>query len=131
MHATVHRPGEGEPLGGATTVTMKATGEQTGGSFYLGETVINPERAARLGGAAEHISPVGVPLIQDRIERQFFRPSRETLGASAWRKAHESGARMQFAEAIEHALDDRSTHPASTSARDERATRSLQGRRVA
>jgi mannose-6-phosphate isomerase-like protein (cupin superfamily) len=42
MQATVHRPGEGEQLGGATTVTIKATGEQTDGSFYLGETVIGP-----------------------------------------------------------------------------------------
>lgn len=42
MEATVYRPGEGEQLGGATTVTIKATGEQTNGSFYLGETVIGP-----------------------------------------------------------------------------------------
>src|ERR671923_2592693 len=42
MQATVHRPGEGEKLGGATTVTIKATGEETHGSFYLGETVIGP-----------------------------------------------------------------------------------------
>ena len=42
MQATVHRPGEGEQLGGVTTVTIKATGEQTQGSFYLGETVIGP-----------------------------------------------------------------------------------------
>jgi quercetin dioxygenase-like cupin family protein len=42
MEATVHRPGEGEKIGGTTTVTIKATGEETGGSFYLGETVIEP-----------------------------------------------------------------------------------------
>src|SRR5919202_1323413 len=42
MQATVYRPGEGEKLGGATTVTIKATGEQTDGSFYLGEPVIGP-----------------------------------------------------------------------------------------
>ena len=42
MEATVHRPGEGETIGGTTTVTIKATGDETGGSFYLGETVIEP-----------------------------------------------------------------------------------------
>jgi mannose-6-phosphate isomerase-like protein (cupin superfamily) len=42
MDATVYRPGEGEQIGGPTTVTIKATGEQTGGSFYLGEAVLQP-----------------------------------------------------------------------------------------
>jgi quercetin dioxygenase-like cupin family protein len=40
--ATVLLPGEGEHVGGATTVTIKAGGEQTGGSFYLGEVVAQP-----------------------------------------------------------------------------------------
>jgi quercetin dioxygenase-like cupin family protein len=42
MQATVHRPGEGERIGGPTTVTVKATGEETNDSFYLGEVVIEP-----------------------------------------------------------------------------------------
>ena len=42
MEATVHRPGEGEKIGGPTTVTIKATGEETNDSFYLGEAVIEP-----------------------------------------------------------------------------------------
>ena len=42
MEATVHRPGEGERIGGPTTVTVKATGEETNDSFYLGEVVIEP-----------------------------------------------------------------------------------------
>jgi hypothetical protein len=42
MEATVHRPGEGETIGGPTTVTIKATGEETNDSFYLGEVVIEP-----------------------------------------------------------------------------------------
>lgn len=42
MDATVHLPGEGEMVGGASTVTIKATGEETDGSFYLGESVIEP-----------------------------------------------------------------------------------------
>src|SRR5215203_2729957 len=42
MQATVHRPSEGEKIGGPTTVTIKATGEETNDSFYLGEVVIEP-----------------------------------------------------------------------------------------
>jgi quercetin dioxygenase-like cupin family protein len=40
MEATVHQSGEGERIGGPTTVTIKATGEETNDSFYLGEVVI-------------------------------------------------------------------------------------------
>ena len=42
MKPVVHRPGEGERIGGPTTVTIKATGDDTGGSFYLGEGVFEP-----------------------------------------------------------------------------------------
>jgi quercetin dioxygenase-like cupin family protein len=42
VEATVHRPGEGEHIGGPTAVTIKATGEETSGSFYLGEVVLAP-----------------------------------------------------------------------------------------
>ena len=42
MKATVHRPGEGEHIGGPTAVTIKATGRETGDSFYLGEVVAAP-----------------------------------------------------------------------------------------
>jgi quercetin dioxygenase-like cupin family protein len=40
--ATVLHPGEGEQVGGGTSVTIKAGGEQTGGTFYLGEVVAQP-----------------------------------------------------------------------------------------
>jgi quercetin dioxygenase-like cupin family protein len=42
MEATVHRRGEGERIGGPTTVAIKAIGEETRDSFYLGEVVIEP-----------------------------------------------------------------------------------------
>jgi quercetin dioxygenase-like cupin family protein len=42
MEATVYRPGEGERIGGPTAVTIKATGELTGDSLYLGEAVVEP-----------------------------------------------------------------------------------------
>src|ERR687886_1181869 len=42
MDATVHRPGEGEQIGGPTAVTIKATSQETDGSLYLGEGVAAP-----------------------------------------------------------------------------------------
>lgn len=42
MKATVHLRGEGEQIGGPTTVTIKATGKETNNSFYLGESVAEP-----------------------------------------------------------------------------------------
>jgi quercetin dioxygenase-like cupin family protein len=43
MGAVVHRPGEGERLGvGASQLFLKATGEDTAGSFFLSETVVEP-----------------------------------------------------------------------------------------
>ncbi|MDQ3355248.1 MAG: cupin domain-containing protein [Actinomycetota bacterium] len=40
--AVVHRPGEGEHIGGPSAVTIKATGEDTARSLYLGEAVAQP-----------------------------------------------------------------------------------------
>jgi len=42
MRAVVHLPGEGEQIGGPSSVTIKATGKDTAGSFYLGEAVTAP-----------------------------------------------------------------------------------------
>jgi mannose-6-phosphate isomerase-like protein (cupin superfamily) len=42
MAGVVHRQGEGELIPGPSSVTIKATGQDTGGSFYLGEAVIQP-----------------------------------------------------------------------------------------
>jgi mannose-6-phosphate isomerase-like protein (cupin superfamily) len=42
MGAVVQRPGEGEQIRGPASVTIKATGQDTGGSFYLGEVVAEP-----------------------------------------------------------------------------------------
>lgn len=42
MAAVVLRPGEGEHIGGPTSVTIKATGESTAGSLYLGEATAAP-----------------------------------------------------------------------------------------
>jgi len=42
MRAVVHLPGEGEQIGGPSSVTIKVTGKDTAGSVYLGEAVIAP-----------------------------------------------------------------------------------------
>jgi quercetin dioxygenase-like cupin family protein len=43
MCAVFHEPGGGERLdGGATEIVIKATGNDTGGTFYLADTVIPP-----------------------------------------------------------------------------------------
>ena len=42
MRAVVYLPGQGEQIGGPSSVTIKATGKDTAGSFYLGEAVIAP-----------------------------------------------------------------------------------------
>lgn len=42
MGAVVYLPGEGEQIPGPSSVTIKATGEHTAGSFYLGEAVLQP-----------------------------------------------------------------------------------------
>ena len=39
---TVHRPNEGERIGGPSAVTIKATAEDTDGSLYLGEASVEP-----------------------------------------------------------------------------------------
>jgi mannose-6-phosphate isomerase-like protein (cupin superfamily) len=44
MGAVVHRPGEGErhAAGSGTEIVIKATGDDTAGSFFLSESVIAP-----------------------------------------------------------------------------------------
>jgi quercetin dioxygenase-like cupin family protein len=43
MHATVHGPGEGERHdAGTAEVVIKATGEDTGGTLFLAETLLQP-----------------------------------------------------------------------------------------
>jgi quercetin dioxygenase-like cupin family protein len=40
--AIIHRAGEGEHIGGPSAVTIKATSDDTAGSFYLGEVEAAP-----------------------------------------------------------------------------------------
>src|SRR5215210_3595805 len=60
MEPTVHRPGEGERIGGPTMVTIKATGAETNDSFYLGEAVVEPG------------FPGPPPHVHDRLYDMFY-----------------------------------------------------------
>jgi quercetin dioxygenase-like cupin family protein len=61
MAATVHPPEEGERLGvGGSSVTIKATGEDTGGTFYLGEVLIEPG------------FPGPPPHVHDKLHDMFY-----------------------------------------------------------
>jgi quercetin dioxygenase-like cupin family protein len=60
MGATVHRPGEGEHIGGPTSVTIKANAQDTGGSLYVGEVVAEPGFAGP------------PPHVHDRMHDMFY-----------------------------------------------------------
>jgi hypothetical protein len=62
----------------------------------------DPERAARLLGAATAIGPVGDADVKAQLEDQFLGPARHST--QRWSHAHTAGAQMSFEEAIAFAL---------------------------
>jgi hypothetical protein len=62
----------------------------------------DPERAARLLGAATAIGSVGDADVEPQLEEQFFAPAR--LRTQHWSEAPTAGAQMGFEEAIAFAL---------------------------
>ena len=60
MDAIVLMPGEGERIGGASAITIKATGDGTAGSMYLGE------------GVLEAGFPGPPPHVHDRLHDMFY-----------------------------------------------------------
>jgi mannose-6-phosphate isomerase-like protein (cupin superfamily) len=62
MGAVHHPPGEGERhvIGGQSSVTIKATGGDTAGTFYLGEVVVAPG------------FPGPPPHVHDRLHDVFY-----------------------------------------------------------
>jgi mannose-6-phosphate isomerase-like protein (cupin superfamily) len=60
MNAVVHQSGEGEHIGGPTSVTIKATGKDTNDSLYLGEAVVEPG------------FPGPPPHIHERLHDMFY-----------------------------------------------------------
>lgn len=63
-----------------------------------------PERAARLLGAAESLAHVLRDPVGVRMEREFFSPARERLGEARWDAAHSDGARLGLDEIVSVAL---------------------------
>ena len=64
-----------------------------------------PERAARLLGAAESRADVLCDAVGVRLEQEFFTPARERLGETRWRAAYAEGAGLGFEEAVSLALE--------------------------
>jgi quercetin dioxygenase-like cupin family protein len=104
VDATVHLPGDGErhPLGDSELV-IKATGEQTGGTFFLSETTIAPGfegppphrhnrlvdmfyvldgvLSVRLGDETRHLGPGSFVCVPSGIVHTFSNASDSPAGS--------------------------------------------------
>jgi predicted ATPase len=76
--------------------------EGLGGLAAIATRRGDPERAARLLGAATAIGAVGDADVEPQLEEQFFGPAR--LRTRHWSEAYAAGAEMGFEEAIAFAL---------------------------
>jgi tetratricopeptide (TPR) repeat protein len=84
----------GEPLGGLAAIAARRG---------------DPERAARLLGAATATGPVGDADVNAQLEEHFFEAARARHGPQGWRRAYAAGAEMSFDEAVGFALSPRPT----------------------
>jgi quercetin dioxygenase-like cupin family protein len=82
MEAVVHGPGEGERLGGPTSVTIKATSEDTGGSFYMGEATAEPGFAGPPPHIHEHLHDMFY-VLEGTLTMRLGEETRE-LGAGSF-----------------------------------------------
>jgi predicted ATPase/DNA-binding SARP family transcriptional activator len=83
-------------------VVKHIAAEGLGGLAAIAARRGDPERAARLLGAATAIGPVGDADVNALLEGRFFAPAR--LRTRHWGRAHTAGAQMSFEEAIAFAL---------------------------
>jgi predicted ATPase len=83
-------------------VVTHLASEGIGGLAAIAARRGDPDRAARLLGAATAIGPVG-DAVNAQLEQRFFAHARRAPG---WNDAHAAGARMGFDEAIAFALGD-------------------------
>ena len=83
--------------------------EGLGGLAAIATRRGDPERAARLLGAATAIGSIGDADVEPQLEEQFFAPAR--LRTRHWSQAHTAGTQMGFEEAITFALTP-AQHPA-------------------
>jgi non-specific serine/threonine protein kinase len=71
----------------------------------------DPERAARLLGAATGIGPWDADAdVGAAIKHQFFDPARKRYGERRWSEAYAAGACLGFEEAIDLALSPEADH---------------------
>ena len=85
-------------------VMAHAGSEGLGGLAAVETRLGNPERAARLLGAATAAGPVGDPDVSAQLQERFFAPARSRLGARRWDEALAAGAEMSFEQAVAFAL---------------------------
>ena len=64
----------------------------------------DPERAARLLGAATAVGTAGDADVMSQFERRCFGPARAAYGEQRWNEAHAAGARMSLEQAIAYSL---------------------------
>ena len=85
-------------------VVKHLAAEGLGGLAAIATRRGDPERAARLLGAATATGPVGDADVNAQLEEQFFAPARAQHGTRHWSDAHTAGAQMSFEQAITFAL---------------------------
>jgi predicted ATPase/DNA-binding SARP family transcriptional activator len=83
-------------------VVRHLAAEGLGGLAAIATRRGDPERAARLLGAATTIGSIGDPDVEPQLEEQFFAPARNRT--RHWSQAHTAGTQMGFEEAIAFAL---------------------------
>jgi len=65
----------------------------------------DPNRAARLLGAASALGPIGDAAVEAQLEEHFFGPARAEHGAQRWNELVSAGAEMTLEQAIAFALN--------------------------
>lgn len=79
-----------------------------------------PEHAAHLLGAARALGyppPCDQPIF-DRLQARYFEPARTRYGTAAWDHAEQSGAKLSYEQAIDHALRHYPAHSQSATPTD-------------
>ena len=74
--------------------------EALGGLAAVATQRNEPERTARLLGAASVISPIADADIARELEAEFFGDARARCGERRWSDAYAAGRRMNFQDAV-------------------------------
>ena len=90
-------------------VVTHLAAEALGGLAAIATRRGDPERAARLLGAANATGPVGDADVSAQLEQHFFASARARHGTRRWSRARAAGAEMTFEQAIDFALGPRPT----------------------